>query len=156
VIVADLAAGERWFAVAFSLVTIGAVLAPIVYDEDDFPLSNYPMFSHAREPVARIHHVVGYSSEGRHRPVPPEALGTDEIMQAYQTAKLMIGRGPDAARALCERTAAYVAAEDSLADLERLEVRIDWFDTIAYWKGDRTPKKTHVAATCPTGRGAPG
>jgi hypothetical protein len=147
---------ERRFAVVFSLVTAAAVAAPLVYGQDDFPLSNYPMFSHARPEVARIYHVVGYSNAGNHRPVSPEAVGTDEIMQAYQTVKLAIKRGPAEAQVFCEQTARFVATDSDYDDLEFLEVRVDWFDTVKYWKGERKPQRTRVVARCPVARSESG
>jgi hypothetical protein len=128
------------------VVTIGAMLWPLHRGSDGFPLSNYPMFSREKDPVAVIHHVIAVSSAGNHRPLTPEHLGTDEIMQASQTAKLAVqGR---AAEDLCRRAAANVAADASYDDAVQLQVRVDWFDAIAYWTGDRAPRRTVIAATC--------
>jgi hypothetical protein len=133
-------------------VTLLAVAAPLVRGKDDFPLSNYPMFSRARARVERFYHVVGFSNRGDHRPVEPSMVGTDEIMQAHQTVKLAIRRGPQAAQSLCEAAAERVAEERDYDDLDFLEVRVDWFDTWVYWEGDRRPRNTNVAARCPIAR----
>lgn len=133
----------------WSVGLIVLLLVPILRDppRDGFPLSNYPMFSAAKERKnARIVHVVGYSTEGRHRPVPPGVLGTEEVMQAYQIVQVAIRRGQTAD--LCRRTAERVAADADHADIERLEVRTDFYDAIDYFDGQTRPGGTRVHATC--------
>lgn len=144
--------GARLLVVLWSAGLLVALLWPIMRDppQDGFPLSNYPMFSHAKEHEnARIVHVVGYSREGRHRPVPPDLLGSEEIMQAYQTVQVAIGRGHS--RDLCRRTAARVAADSDHADIERLEVRTDFYNAVDYFAGDKKPHGTQIHARCSVG-----
>ncbi len=135
---------------AWSVGLIALLFVPILRDppRDGFPLSNYPMFSSAKERKnARIVHVVGYSTEGRHRPIPPDVLGTEEVMQAYQIVQVAIRRGQ--AADLCRRTAERVAADADHADIERLEVRTDFYDAIGYFAGETRPGGTRVHAACP-------
>jgi hypothetical protein len=146
----ELGPGQRVWVAVWSVGLLVAVLWPILRDppRDGFPLSNYPMFSADRRRAdAQIGHVVGFSREGRHRPVPPELLGTEEIMQAHQTVQVAIRRGY--ADELCRRTAERVRADPAHADLEQLEVRTDHYDAIAYFAGDTKPRATHVHARCP-------
>lgn len=141
-------ARRLWIAV-FSAGVLLAVLWPMLREPrvDGFPLSTYPMFSHGRDKAqAQIFHVVGFSTEGRHRPVPPELVGTEEIMQAYQTVRVAIRRGH--AAELCQRAAQLVAADPDHADIDRLEVRSDTYDSIAYFAGDKKPRGTRVHARC--------
>lgn len=140
-------ARHRVWAAVFGIGILGAMLWPLTRGSDGFPLSNFPMFSRAKDSVAVIHHVIALSSEGHHRPLLPEHLGTDEIMQASQTAKLAVQDGT--AEDLCRRAAANVAEDDDYADATHVQVRVDWFDAIAYWTGDRSPRRSVVAATCP-------
>lgn len=144
--------GQRLGVAVFSVGLLLAMLWPIMRDppRDGFPLSNYPMFSHGRRSAeSEIVHVVGWSREGRHRPVPPELLGTEEVMQAHQTVRVAIRRGH--ARDLCQRTAERVHADPGYADLEHLEVRTDTYDAIAYFTGDTKPRATRIHARCPVG-----
>jgi hypothetical protein len=146
----DLDRGARLWVAGFSVGLLLAVLWPILRDppQDGFPLSNYPMFSADRRSAeADIGHVVGFSREGRHRPVAPAVVGSEEIMQAYQTVRLAIRRGD--AHALCRRAAERVRADPAYADLERLEVRTDRYDALAYFAGDTKPRRTQVHARCP-------
>jgi hypothetical protein len=146
----DLGRGQRLAVATWSVGLLLAVLWPILRDppSDGFPLSNYPMFSaDRRSAMAEIGHVVGFSREGRHRPVPPELLGTEEIMQASQTVRVAIDRGY--AEQLCRRTAERVRADPAHVDLLRLEVRTDRYDALAYFAGDTKPRGTQVHARCP-------
>lgn len=145
----DLGRGQRLVVAAWSAGLLLAVLWPILRDppKDGFPLSNYPMFSADRRNAdAAVGHVVGFSREGRHRPVSPEMLGTEEIMQAHQVVSVAIRRSY--ANDLCERVAQRVRAEPEYADLERLEVRTDHYDALAYFAGETKPRASQVHARC--------
>ncbi|MCR9164447.1 MAG: hypothetical protein ACE37F_06575 [Nannocystaceae bacterium] len=144
--------GWRW-RVNAALVWVGltgAILYPTIPDEDGFPLSNYPMFSTPKGTTAKIYHVVGFTSDGRGYPLSPEMVGTDEIMQAYQTVKLAIRGGR--AGSLCKDAADRVASSREFAEVTRLQVRIDVFESVHYWEGDRSASKTRVLAKCGVSR----
>lgn len=143
---------ERVWAAVVSTLVLGAVAWPAVHGRDSFPLSTYPMFSRPKSATAEVYHVVAHSRERRHRPVPPSLVGTDEIMQAFQTIKLAIRS--DEAPTLCNEIATRVAEDPEYADIDRLEVRIDTFDTVGYFAGDRRPRASDVVAVCPVLRGA--
>jgi hypothetical protein len=127
-----------------------AILYPIVPDKDGFPLSNYPMFSTPKGTTAKIYHVVGFTADGRGFPLSPEMVGTDEIMQAYQTVKLAIRGGR--AGSLCKEAAARVADSRDFDEVTRLQVRIDVFESVRYWEGDRSTSKTRILAKCGVSR----
>lgn len=117
--------------------------------KDGFPLSNYPMFSREKQRTARIYHVVGFAADGQARPMRPTLLGTDEIMQASQTAKLAVAGGRGAAKDLCKRVASRVVESDAVEPrVVSLQVRVDVFDAVAYWDGERKPKHARVVARC--------
>ena len=52
------------------------------------------------------------------------------------------------AQTLCEEAAKRVTQSDDIADVTRLEVRIDVFDAVRYWEGDRTTESTRIIAKC--------
>lgn len=141
---------QRAWASGFGTILIALVLLPLATNADSFPLSNYPMFSNHRENAsARVTHVVGRSRTGNHRPVPPRMLDTPEIMQAHQSA-VVAAKNPIAAELLCARVAVNVAeAGDAWSDIDRLELRADRYDAVAYWQGDRAPTRSRVFASCP-------
>lgn len=142
---------EHLWAWIVTATMLGAVAWPGFRGTDGFPLSNYPMFSRPKDPVARVYHVLGHSRDGRHRPLSPSALGTFEVMQAHQSVKSAVGQG----RALefCESLSTRIADDPDEQDIDRLEVRIDAFDIRTYFDGDRHPQESNVVATCPVGGG---
>ncbi len=130
---------------------LALMLWPAIRNEDGFPLSNYPMFSNNRPRRVTVFHVVGFDSQDRGMPLPPRFLGTDEIMQAFQTARLATQAGPARAHAFCEQVGTHVRtrAEKPWVHLQRLELRSDTFDAVDYWQGNRTLLASHVFARCP-------
>jgi hypothetical protein len=137
-------------------VTLGAVLSPLFRDPpvDDFPLSNYPMFSGVpKSTVVSIDHVVGWSRDGDHRPIEPGLVDTDEVMQALQTIHVAVERGPAAAADLCRRAASRVRADGDYGDIEVLEVRKDTYDVLRYFADGPRPIATRVVARCDVATG---
>ena len=106
------------------------------------------MFSKPKSTTAKVYHAVGLSPDGIGRPLSPEMVGTDEIMQAYQTVKLAIRGGSTTAEALCARAAQNVLADDDYASVTTVQLRVDVFESVQYWQGDRTPTRARVITTC--------
>ncbi|MEM6990303.1 MAG: hypothetical protein AAF721_07395 [Myxococcota bacterium] len=150
---------ERLFSVVFGVSLLGAVVSPSLRTPpvDGFPLSNYPMFSVARETEAvRIVHVVAFDDAGGGRPVSPAMLGSIEVMQARQTVRIAVRKGRAASMDLCSRAATQLAeAGGSWASARRVEVRVDTYDAIAYFEGDTRPHHAEVHASCPVPGGTP-
>lgn len=129
-------------------IVLAAVLWPIVRGRDGFPLSNYPMFSGDRPREVKIHHVIGRDAAGHGRPLPPKALGTEEVMQASESARLA-ARNRASADDLCRRAAGRVSALGSgWTDIVEVEVRLDVFDAIDYWQHERRPLRGETIARC--------
>lgn len=143
---------DRRWANLVTIATLGAVLSPVVRDTDGFPLSNYPMFSSRRDSAVQIHHVVAWSREGAHRPVSPELVGTDEIMQAHRTIKIAVRQGR--ADSLCREVAKRIARDTrAWLDVDALVVRTDRYDAVAYFQVGPKPLRTTVRAQCEVPRG---
>ncbi len=124
-----------------------AVTAPLtgLARGDSFPVSDYPMFSYKRDsPVASIAHAVGVTAAGDRTTLPPSAVGTDEVMQAFETFRQAVRDGDVALVALCRDIAARVSSHGYAT----VEITSDTFDAIAYLDGDRTPDSTVVHVTC--------
>jgi hypothetical protein len=139
---------ERAYWACTSVLMLALVAWPVARGRDGFPLSNYPMFSKPRAREAVVRHAVGITVDGRSRPLPPATLGTDEVMQASQSASLA-SKSPRHAAEMCTRIAAELARRgEAFADIARVELRTDRFDTIAYWQGDRTPSGGEAHASC--------
>jgi hypothetical protein len=125
-----------------------AVTAPLtgLATADSFPVSDYPMFSFKRDtPVASIAHAVGVTAAGDRTTLPPRAVGTDEVIQAFETFRQAVRNGDAALAALCQDIAARVAADGYAT----IEITSDTFDAIEYLDGARTPDSTVIHASCP-------
>lgn len=138
-----------FYAYAISIAVIAAVLYPLSFDRrtDSFPLSSYPMFARAQpEPTVVAVYMIAVG-DGFRRSVPPELVGTSEVLQAQATIRGALRRGTRAMRALCERVAARVAAAEPFAAASEVRLIKGRFDAIAYLTGD-TAGRERVRMTC--------
>lgn len=139
--------GRLW-AYGFSAAVVVAVLSPVLGDprDDSFPLSTYPMFSGRQSSVVDITHVVGFTEAGERVTLAPEALGTDEVVQAFETSRQAAAAGPTESRTLCEEAAAW--GSDHRAEAVSYALVTDRFDAIKYFDGEEAPSSTIVHAEC--------
>ncbi len=95
----------------------------------------------------------GRTAGGEVRPLPPRVLGTFEVMQAAQTARIASKRSDHADR-LCTRVAAALHDDAALAtEFVAVEVRTDRYDIVSYWQTGR-PLDGTLHASCPVAGGA--
>ncbi|UJR85668.1 hypothetical protein [Sandaracinus amylolyticus] len=144
---------ERAFVIVLSIVVLGATLSPLLRhpDEDSFPLSTYPMFSHARPRELVMVHALGLDDAGARTPLPPMISAANrEVLQSMATLQHAVRGGR--ARAQCEEIAARVAADDGLDHVVGVEIATDTFDVVAYFEEDRTEplaRDVHVSCRVP-------
>ncbi len=70
------------------------------------------MFSFRRDtPVVSISHASGVRADGERTVLSPGAVGTDEVMQAFETFRQAVRDGEAALAALCEPIVPRVAGE---------------------------------------------
>lgn len=136
----------RLYAYGLSLLLAGLVASPLAgaFPDDDFPVSNYPMFAGRRSADVSVASVVMVFPDGHAEPVKPQLVANDEVIQAFETIRQAIRQGPDAVDRLCRDVA------DGLWDSEATEVRVQdaRYDAIAYFSGDATPSTVHVHGAC--------
>lgn len=139
--------GRTW-AYGFSIAVIIAILSPVFGDPraDSFPLSTYPMFSGRQSSEVEITHVVGFTADGDRVTLAPEALGTDEVVQAFETSRQAVARGQTESQDLCEDAAEWGSSHRQEAVSFALVT--DSFDAIEYFDGDDSPRATTVHAEC--------
>lgn len=139
---------RRIWAYGFSAAVVIAVLLPVFGDprSDSFPLSTYPMFSGRQSPNVTIAHVIGFTSDGERVILPPDAVGNDEIVQAFETSRRAAAAGTDASLALCEDAAEW--ASEHRQSAVAFALITDSFDAIQYFDGDTEPRDTIVHAAC--------
>lgn len=123
----------RWVAYLAGLGATAAVLSPLVSGAtDSFPISTYPMFARAPgQPT--LFAVVATASDGVERSLPPELVGSSEVLQAKVLIQRSVQQGPQAMAALCEATAARVAASDKTGALRFIDIVRRRYDPVAYF-----------------------
>lgn len=139
---------RRIWAYAFSAALAVAVLWPVFGSSqaDSFPFSTYPMFSGRRSAEVSIAHVIAVDAAGNVDPLPPEALGSDEVIQAFETVRQALRQGDASVAALCADAADW--ARDHREDAVSIAVVTDTFDGVAYFDGETQPSDSQVHHSC--------
>jgi hypothetical protein len=145
-------AGSREFVRAgfVAAVAVLAVLSPLGRtrrQDDSFPLSNYPMFTHNPRDTAGVERAVGFTAAGDEVRLPPELSGgTVEVIHAAQTLTNAVRRGE--AGELCIEIAGRVSDSD-LTDVTEVVVATDWFEIVDGLRSDDPqPVERVVHARC--------
>jgi hypothetical protein len=133
-----------------------AVLSPIGSGAaDSFPISTYPMFANPRgQPT--LHTLVGLTPDGNERRLPPELVGTKEVLQAKVLIQRSVVKGPEAMSQLCAATATRAAASATFRELQALAIVARRYDPIEYFVKGPTPldEQTLVRCELPGAEGA--
>jgi hypothetical protein len=133
----------RLLAGLFSVVVCGAMIAPLLSrkPKDSFPLSTFPMFSIGHEnPIARIHHVLAVTRDGKRRVLPPGiATGNRAGLQAEALVMHAVNSG--SAEVFCRRALTRIEKNRRFASwaerIVSLEVAVSDFDAVAFFSGDK-------------------
>lgn len=145
-------ARSRWWGTLVSVVVVAAVMAPVLGPPraDSFPISSYPMFSGRQSAEVYLPRVVGLTPTGDRVVMGPRMLGTDEIVQAFETVRVAIRGGPVLVAELCETVAGRAGG-----DVVEIAIVTDTFDAVAYFSGDKAPRATveHGRCDVPADRG---
>lgn len=134
---------ERAHAYGVWLLALGLVLSPLLRhpDEDSFPLSTFPMFSHDQPRRMTVMHAVAVDAAGVRTPLSPRlSADTSEPLQSMRTLELAVGAGQGAA--LCTEIATRVAACQELRGALTVEVETIAFDAVAYF--DPAPPDPYI------------
>lgn len=139
---------RRAWSYAFSAAIIAAVLWPAFgsVHGDSFPFSTYPMFSGRQSAEVSIAHVVAVDAAGNAEALPPEALGSDEVIQAFETVRQAVRQGDASVAALCADAADW--ARDHREDAVSITVLTDTYDGVAYFDGKTEPTASVTHETC--------
>lgn len=136
-----------------SAVLIVVVLSPLaeVFKDDPtdrFPLSYYPMFSRKRADDLAVMHFVGLNAAGERRFVPFTyfSLGGLNAVRKQIRRLVRAGAAPD----LCATVAGRLAEQptSALADVREVQVVTAYYDYERYFRGDTTPTREKVHASC--------
>jgi hypothetical protein len=144
---------ERVRAYLISLVVLGAVAAPVLRDPEDdaYPFSTYPMFSHRRGRTNAVTSAIAIASDASEVRVPPYYVANSETMQAFYTLARAVRAGQDESDQLCQAIASRLphASEPELARATRVELVTESVDAIDYLAGRARPFDRRVHARCP-------
>jgi hypothetical protein len=145
----------RWALTAAVAVGVGSP-AMSSAPKDGFPLSSYPMFSTNKDPSTTVDQAVGIDAQGSAEPLPPRALGTDEVLQARATISRAVRGGKAQSAALCKAVAERIANDSSFAGALGVEIRTVSYDSLDWFvRGERKPKAQRTHASCEIARKAP-
>jgi hypothetical protein len=140
-------AGQVW-GVAVTLSSALAVLWPVLFNRaDSFPLSTFPMFTEPRERMT-LETLRGTTAAGERLRIPPEMLGTSEVLQAHRLLANAAARGRKACERLCEAVATRLRDEGRFSNVETLELRRDSFAPVAYFTEKAAPLESRILARC--------
>ena len=146
-------AGEKWYAGGVSLLTVGAVLWPVVRNwrekpEDDFPLSHYPMFSAKRPEKVRVTHLMGLDGEENRYIIPYKYAGGGGMNQVRRQINRIVREGR--ADALCQTVAAKISLEKEgrFTEVVKVQVITGKYRLADYFSGDKEPVSERVRASC--------
>lgn len=143
---------HRWpFATA---VVVVAMLAPVLLDRDDFPLSTYPMYSQARSDRVALPTAVGIDADGRTSRLSLGLIGdSDDPLVVAGELRAAIAR--DAADDRCDEIARRVGAAGATDPAGRpivaVEVVVEHHDVVDQAVADPPPVRREVHARCEVG-----
>lgn len=115
---------------------------------DSFPLSTYPMFS-SRRAMPVLEQVVAVERNGATRPVPPQLIVNDEVMQAAVTVRQAVHRGPAAVATLCRHIATQMGNAPRYEDVVLIEIVSARYDPILYFTEAPEPVERVRRHACP-------
>ncbi len=138
----------RWFAVLVGLGATTAVLSPLWGVEgDSFPISSYPMFARPRgQPT--LYAVLGRARGGAELRLPPEVVGSSEVLQTKVLIQRSVEQGPEAMGELCRGVASRVAASPEKYGASSIEIVRRRYDPIAYFERGPEPIEQERLMTC--------
>lgn len=90
----------------------------------------------------------GVKGDGSRVGIPPELLGTSEVMQARTLVGAAVQGGKATARRFCRTIAERVARDPRYEDVQKLELSRDVYDVVRYFTEGPTPLQASVVATC--------
>ncbi len=117
---------------------------------DDFPLSNYPMFSEKKDPRVTIQQVVARGEGAAEIVLGPAFVANEEVMQAAATIRRAMGAGAAGLETLCTDIAARVSAsrDSELAAVREVLILSRQFHAVKYFSGDTIPEHEESLVRC--------
>jgi hypothetical protein len=141
----------RNLARGFSLLLVGAVLAPLIENwrkqpHDDFPLSYYPMFSARRSKRINVYYLVGIDADGKQVRLPYRLAGAGGFNQVRRQINRMARNG--SGEVLCEQVARRLAkrSEQPFGTMSEVQLVVGTFRLNDYFAGEKAPAREKILA----------
>ena len=124
-------------------------------EDDGYPLSTYPMFTHRRGRVNDVTSALAIAPDGSETRIPPKYVANAETMQAFYRLQRAVAAGRSSSRALCTTIAERIrhAPAPELARAVRVELVTERVDAIDYLADRARPFGRRVHARCPVPSG---
>lgn len=137
-----------------TIAVVGLVAHPVFWEpsHDSFPLSSYTMFAEPRSRLETLPRAILDVPGQESRVLPPEAFGTDNVMQTVTLLWQAVNGGPDAAAELCRKLAVGardIGADGATESGANVRVLLATFDVIEYFAGQAAPRQERTMASCP-------
>lgn len=123
-------------------------------EADSFPLSTFPMFAKTRGQPS-FHQLVGTDASGNRVAIPPELIGTSEVLQAKSLLDVA-AKSRRRRESLCADVAERTRQDRRYANVEHLELVRVRFDPVRYFVEGPEPLAQHTVHRCKLrAKGAP-
>lgn len=125
---------------------VGLLLAPVVTDSDDFPLSTYPMYSRSRPSEVSFVTASGVDETGARRNLSLGIIGASDdplVVAGELRAAIRDGRAADRCEAIARR-----ALRAERPDVDEIEVVTERHDVIDRVEGRASLLDRTVHARC--------
>ena len=126
---------------------VAALVAPVLFNRDSFPLATYPMYSRSRGDVVAVATANGVTLSGQAFRLSLDAIGDiDDPLIVEALVREAIRGGAEDTAALCQAIAARVAA--STTDFDRISVVTETHNVVDHASGRPSLASLQVHATC--------
>lgn len=144
--------------VVVTATVLAALVGPVVFDRDSFPLSTYPMYARTRTSQSTFVTAYGIDDDGRTLRLSPTIIGdSDDPLIVAGELRAAVREGRSEQR--CSEIADRAGSIDDLAavGLVAVEVVSERHDTVERTAGRSSLIDRHVVVTCAisTSDGAP-
>jgi hypothetical protein len=137
--------------IVVTLAVAGAIVAPVVLDRDDFPLSTYPMYSRARGDEVTFATAHAVSASGSTETLTLAVIGDSDdplVVAGELRSAIRAGDAEDRCVEIAQRAAVWDGLSDEAV---AVEVATERHDVVARANGDDSLVERTVHARCAIG-----
>ncbi len=129
-------------------VVVIVLFAPVIRNQDSFPLSTQPMYATARDGVEWLPSARGVNGRTGDQTRLSMAIVADTDDPLIAKSRLEQGIRSDGASSLCDRIAERVAVDADLRGFDLVEIISEQFDLVDFVANGAEPLDLRVHARC--------